>query len=980
MFAYHLRALRTLIVTAALLACGDSSSNPVGPGGGSGGVAEIAITPNAPTITLGSQLALQASVRDGNGNLITGASVFWASADGNIVTVSTAGVVTAVAVGSTQVAASSGGQSARAVITVITSPVTSLDVAPSAATLVVGGTTVLQAVPSGADGQPLTGRTVVWASSASQVAAVDATGTVIGVSAGSTTITATCEGKTASATITVTVIPVAAIAVVPGSATLSVGQSTSLSAVATDAHGNVLGGRPMTWTSADSAIASVSNLGLVTAVAPGSTTISATAEGKTGLAQVVVTALPVASIAVTPTSASLLPGGTTALSAVTTDAAGNVLTGRMVTWASSAPSIATVSASGVVTAITAGSATITATSEGKSAAASVTVTLASVATVTVDPASASLVVGSATTIAATAKDANGNILTGRAITWTSNTPGVATVDANGVVTAIAAGSATITATSEGKSAIASITVSLVPVASIATNPTSANLFVGASTTIAAITKDANGNVLVGRVVGWTSSTPSIATVNPTTGLVTAVAPGNVTITATSETKHADATITVRLVPVATVSVDPSTVSVIKGLTTTLAAITKDANGNVLSGRAVTWHSLASSIATVNTAGLVTAVLEGTVRITATSEGQSDTATVTVLPVPVASVSVSPIGASLEIGANITLTATARDAGAHPLVGRTITWTSDAPAIATVDPSSGLVTAIAVGTANITATCEAINSAAVPVTVVVVPVATVELSPTSANLQIGATTTFAATTKDANGNSLPGRAVAWASNAPAIATVDPSTGLVTAIAAGTANITASSEGKTSSAAPVTVTAAPVATVELSPTSANLQVGATTTLAATTKDGNGNVLTGRSVTWASDAPAIATVDPSTGLVTAVSAGTANITASSEGMTSTAAVVTVTQVPVATVLVNPATASLSAAISETTTLVATAQDGNGNTLSGRTPTWASDNTAVATVDPISGLVTAISIGTANITATIEGIVGTASVTVNP
>jgi uncharacterized protein YjdB len=164
--------------------------------------------------------------------------------------------------------------------------------------------------------------------------------------------------------------------------------------------------------------------------------------------------------------------------------------------------------------------------------------------------------------------------------------------------------------------------------------------------------------------------------------------------------------------------------------------------------------------------------------------------------------------------------------------------------------------------------------------------------------------------------------------------------------------------------------------------NLVVGATTSLTATPKDAGGNPLSGRTITWASDAPSIATVDASTGLITAIAPGTANITATSETKTSAPAVVTVTNVPVATVEVTPANPSLSAAISETVSLTATPKDGSGNTLSmsGRTVTWSSDTPSAATVDPSTGVVTAVAQGTATITATVDGVPGSTIVTVNP
>src|SRR5213079_2942857 len=178
-----------------------------------------------------------------------------------------------------------------------------------------------------------------------------------------------------------------------------------------------------------------------------------------------ITTIPVASVTVSPTTASVPVGATRQFTAVTKDSAGNTLTGRGVTWASSNTAVATVSSGGVVGGKVAGSATITATSETKSSTAAVTVTNVPVASVTVSPASASLLVGATQQFTAVTKDAAGNTLTGRIVTWASSNTAVATVSGSGLATGVAAGPATITATSGGISGRAPLIVTVVPVAS-----------------------------------------------------------------------------------------------------------------------------------------------------------------------------------------------------------------------------------------------------------------------------------------------------------------------------------------------------------------------------------------------------------------------------------------------------------------------------------------------------------------------------------
>src|SRR5690349_17849694 len=178
----------------------------------------------------------------------------------------------------------------------------------------------------------------------------------------------------------------------PSSATVMVGGTVQFSAYGRTKSGDSIA-VSVTWSSSNTAVATVSSSGLMTAVAAGQATISATGGGKTAAATATVTSVPVASVAVSPTTASLTVGQTAQLTATPADASGNPLSGRVVTWATSNAAVATVSTTGLVSAVGAGSATITATSEGKSGTSALTVTNAPVASVTVSPAAASLAVG-----------------------------------------------------------------------------------------------------------------------------------------------------------------------------------------------------------------------------------------------------------------------------------------------------------------------------------------------------------------------------------------------------------------------------------------------------------------------------------------------------------------------------------------------------------------------------------------------------------
>src|SRR6266567_2818267 len=380
---------------------------------------------------------------------------------------------------------------------------------------------------------------------------------------------------TGSDTATITVVPaaVASVKVTPAVVSLLVGAAVQLTATTADSAGNLLSGRSISWSGSDATVASVSSSGLVTSVAQGSTSITATSEGQSTAVPVTVTTVPVASLQVSPASANMFVGQTLSLTATPKDAAGNTLTGRPVTWASSSPSVATVSNTGQVAGVTQGSATITATSESKTATATINVAIVPVASVQVSPATASLTPGQTAQLTATPKDSAGSALTGRAVTWTSSAPTVASVSPSGLVTGGTIGTATITGMSEGWTGSATVTVALVPVASVVVTPATATVPVLGTVLLNVTLKDANGTTLTGRAVAWTSSAPTIMTVSAT-GLVTDVADGGTaTITATSESKSGTSAITVQA-PLPSGSVpDPTLLPVASGQAPNVAAYT-----------------------------------------------------------------------------------------------------------------------------------------------------------------------------------------------------------------------------------------------------------------------------------------------------------------------------------------------------------------------------------------------------------------------
>ncbi len=300
--------------------------------------------------------------------------------------------------------------------------------------------------------------------------------------------------------------------------------------------------------------------------------------------------------------------------------------------------------------------------------------------------------------------------------------------------------------------------------------------------------------------------------------------------------------------VATVVVSPATATFeAVGATTQLSAVARDAQGNAVSGTAFSWTSGDGSVATVSTTGLVTAAGNGQTQITATAGGVAGTATVTVSQV-VVGVGVTPGEATVEVGGTVAFAAEAVDANDNPVAGASVAWSSSDEAVATVD-AAGRATAHAAGEATITAESDGVTGTATLTVTEPPEVASVEVEPATASVQVGQSTTFTARALDGAGDPIPGIVFTWSSSDEAVATVDDA-GEATGQAEGTATITATS-GAFSASATLTVTAATQASLSL--VSGDAQNGKTqqafgAPLVVALTDGGGNPVAGATVTWA------------------------------------------------------------------------------------------------------------------------------------
>ena len=493
-------------------------------------------------------------------------------------------------------------------------PLTKVILSPVTASVLTGGTLQYAAYGRRKNGDS-TSINVLYAASGGTITAAGLY--TAGQTAGPYHVAATQSSGgtlTDTAAVTITTIPVASVTVSPTTASVPVGATRQFTAVTKDSAGNTLTGRGVTWASSNTAVATVSSGGVVGGKVAGSATITATSETKSSTAAVTVTNVPVASVTVSPASASLLVGGTQQFIAVTKDSAGNMLTGRTVTWASSNTAVAVVSGSGLATGMAGGPATITATSEGQSGTAALTIAAASCVISSgawqnvAIPSQAGAFEAQFDAIPTTA-NMNGvvGLSNGPAADWT-NLAAIVRFDSAGTIDARNGGVYAATATipyTAGTSYHFRLDVDL------------ASHTYDIHVTPAGAAEQLLGNAFAFRTEQATVSVLNNLGLDANAGTATVC---NVSVSPWTPPQPA---------PVASVTVSPAATSVSVGATVQLTATLKDASGNVLTGRSLTWASSTLGMATVSTGGLVTGVAVGAATITATSEGHTGSSAVTV---------------------------------------------------------------------------------------------------------------------------------------------------------------------------------------------------------------------------------------------------------------------------------------------------------------------------------------------------------------
>jgi len=475
-------------------------------------------------------------------------------------------------------------------------------------------------------------------------------------------------------------------------------------------------------------------------------------------------------------------------------------------------------------------------------------------------------------------------------------------------------------------------------------------------------------------VTWSSTDANVASVSAS-GVVTGVATGVVTIGARSGNFTGSATLTVNSgagANLTAIAISPAGPTVPVNTTQQLTATGSYSDGSTRDLTAlVTWSSSTIANATVDVGGLVKGIAAGTSTITATLGSVMGTTSVTVTAPTITSISITPDDMTLAIGIGEQYTASAiySDGSIQDLVSG-VTWSSSTLSVATID-NNGLATTLAEGTTTITATVGTFTDSST-ITVVPAHLQSITLSPASLSVAPGTQQQFTATGNFDDGSTQVLTSALWSSSAVGVLTIDQN-GLAVAVGPGTSTVSVVS-GTVSATASVTVTNATLVSLAIAPLNSSMPAGAVKQFSATGtfSDTSTQDMT-QSVLWSSLAPAVATID-NTGLVTSLTTGSTTI-AATWGAITQSTTLTVSNVKLVSIAINPNNPHLSKGTSLKFTATGTYSDGSTATLTN--VSWRSSKNNLANMRG-SGILHAKKAGTLTITASASGISGTTTVTI--
>jgi len=760
-----------------------------------------------------------------------------------------------------------------------------------------------------------------WSSSASQIASVNSsTGLVQGVSEGTATITYTQGGLGAcsatTVTKTITVLDTPATPVISGGSSVEISQSIALTSNATNGQ----------WTSSNDNIATVNASGIVTGVSLGTVTMTYTATSENGCSSSTTKVITVNNTG-NPTCIGVLSTQSSVCLGSTPTFTSTVLGGI---WTSSNESVATINpVTGVLNALTLGSTVImyskNGTGECVAAHASKLVTISSVQNVTIQGAE-SLVKGETATLSAS--QAGG--------TWSSSLSSVASVNSSGTVSGLNAGKSVISYVLSGSGDCISTTVKNVSVSDACTGAINEiNVVCNGSTPTFSSTVEGGT---------WSSSNSAVGVIDGSNGLFTALNPGitNIvyTVPAAGNCPLSSST--------KSITVTNTQVGVISGVSSVLLNESIQLSVNLQNG---TWSTSNNSIATVNTSGNVAGSGLGIASIKYTYEGAGGCSAVITKDISVYSTTNEPCTGQVN---DITSICN----GSTPVFISTIaggTWTTSNTLVGTINPETGLFTALTPGTMNVIYTIQGTGNCAGSVVTKPVIITNVNSATITgiAFVKKGFTTTL--TSNLPNGT--------WTSTTPSIATIT-NEGLVTGMGAGRTTITYTylSAGGCYATTTIDFLVTDPCTGVLNNIS-QICNGSTPTFTSTVTGG----------IWSSSNTSVATIDASTGLLTALTPGNTDITYTVNGSGGCANSVATKLIRVYTTQVGTLSGNWSVDVNDVTSFTSSISGG----------VWSTANSTIALVSPQNtsvGSVRGLKQGSTSISYTYESVSGCTGVIVKP
>ena len=871
---------------------------------------ELAISPDTVATAIGGSTQLQAfGLLDDGAKIDLSSVTNWKSSDTSVVTVDEQGMTQALAGGEAVVTAEFSGLSAEARFQVSEAKVVGLRLEPDGVTLAPGSSAQLTVTAFLDDGtQADLTQSIKWETSDDKIVTVDA-GLLTAVDPGSAAISVQWEDLKASVEVTVTAYELVSIRIEPDTINLEIGDSLPLQAIGVyENQAEVDLTLSVQWSSSDRSVATVANSsgqeGVVSALTPGNTAISASFNNIEGQASITVSEAQLVSLEFASDSVSIREGSTEQLEVygIYSDMSKREVT-ALVSWTSDNANVVSVSNAGndkgTIQGIATGMASITASLDGVSASIAVVVTPPGLMEIVISPDNQTIEEQTRLTYTAQGIYSNGrteDIST--EVMWSVRDPRIATIsnieNAEGVLLAQDDGSTLVRASLDGITGEANLTVTAPSLTGIQITPMNPTLNIGDFSGLAATAVYSNGTTRnISRDAQWNSSDSMVVEVNMSRqgAYAEAVNSGTAIVSASFQGQSAESTFTVNNAAVTSLTIDPVIWNVPAGEIRRFSVQAVYSNGTTAEiGWMADWVSSDSAVASVGSGrmdrGVVRALSSGNATITATYQGLQVTSNVTVSAAVVTSVQVTPFMPTMTVGQTQQFQAVAvLSDGTTSNVTRQAAWVSTDTAVAGVSNgwrSGGNVTAVGPGNATLRATFDGVTGETA-VTVSNSSIDRIQVTPFVPTVPVGYGLSMRATAIFTDGTTLDITDIAsWSvgdSNLAAVSNANGSKGWLTTLNAGATTINVQYMGTTGSTN-LTVSAVTLTGITVTPDVATVAPGQNVSFTAIGDFDDGSTFNITwFVTWNSSDLTVADVSNawwSWGQATGFAPGTTTITA--------------------------------------------------------------------------------------------------------